>query len=49
MLLRQNPLPRPHDIDITTGSLDHPEKFPPNRDFFVEEELPWVHKVQPNK
>src|SRR2546428_8846555 len=23
---------RPHDIDITTGSLDHPGEIPPNRD-----------------
>jgi hypothetical protein len=37
---------RPKDIDITTGSLDHPERFPPNRDFFVEERIPWVKKVK---
>jgi len=37
---------RPNDIDITTGSLDHPEKFPPKRDFFVEEKLPWVRRVR---
>ncbi len=36
---------RPRDIDITTGSLDRPEKFPPKRDFFVEERLSWVKKL----
>jgi hypothetical protein len=34
------------DIDITTGSLNHPEKFPPKHDFFVEEKLPWVRRVK---
>lgn len=33
---------RPDEIDITTGSLDHPENFPPTKDFFPEEKLPWV-------
>ena len=33
---------RPGEIDLTTGSLDHPEDFPPNRDVFPEEKLPWV-------
>ncbi|HUK81960.1 MAG TPA: GFA family protein [Verrucomicrobiae bacterium] len=37
---------RLRDIDITTASLDHPGKFPPNRDFFVEEKLPWVSRVR---
>ena len=37
---------RPQDIDLTTGSLDHPEKFPPWRDYFVEEKLPWVARVK---
>jgi hypothetical protein len=37
---------RPGDIDLTTGSLDHPELFPPHRDFFVEEKLPWVDRVR---
>jgi len=36
---------RPGAIDITTGSLDHPEKFPPHRDFHLMEKLPWVQKV----
>ena len=33
---------RPDEIDITTGSLDHPEEFPPLKDVFPEERLPWV-------
>jgi hypothetical protein len=33
---------RPNEIDITTGSLDDPERFPPNRDVFPEEKLSWV-------
>jgi hypothetical protein len=33
---------RPEEIDITTGSLDHPEDFPPTKDYLSEEKLPWV-------
>jgi hypothetical protein len=33
---------RPGEIDITTGSLDHPEDYPPNKDVFSEERLSWV-------
>lgn len=33
---------RPDEIDITTGSLDRPEDFPPTKDFYAEERLPWV-------
>ena len=36
---------RPDEIDITTGSLDDPEHFPPNRDVFPEEKLSWVPLV----
>ena len=36
---------RPNEIDITTGSLDEPEHFPPNRDVFPEEKLSWVPPV----
>jgi len=32
---------RPEEIDITTGSLDHPEDFPPTKDVYPEERLPW--------
>lgn len=37
---------RPEEIDITTGSLDHPEDFPPTKDFFAEERVPWVGLIQ---
>jgi hypothetical protein len=33
-------------IDITTGSMDHPENFPPQWDAFEEERLPWVERVK---
>ncbi len=36
---------RPNEIDITTGSLDEPENFPPNRDVFAEEKLSWVDLI----
>jgi hypothetical protein len=37
---------RPEEIDITTASLDHPEDFPPNKDVFPEEKLPWVRLIK---
>ena len=40
---------RPDEIDITTGTLDHPERFPPNKDVFAEEKLPWVGLVGDEK
>jgi hypothetical protein len=33
---------RAQDIDITTGSLDDPEAFPPAKEFFTEQKLSWV-------
>jgi hypothetical protein len=36
---------RPGEIDITTGSLDHPEQHPPTSDFYPDEKLAWVHLV----
>lgn len=36
---------RPHEIDITTGSLDDPESFAPTRDVFADEKLSWVPLV----
>ena len=36
---------RPDEIDITTGSLDDPEHFPPSKDVFAEEKLSWVDLV----
>ncbi len=29
-------------IDIATGSLDRAESYPPEKDLFCEEKLPWV-------
>jgi hypothetical protein len=40
---------RPDEIDITTGSLDHPEGFPPTKDVFPEERLPWVPLIDGTK
>jgi len=40
---------RPDEIDLTTGSLDHPEDFPPNRDVYPEEKLSWVPLVHGGK
>ena len=40
---------RPEEIDITTGTLDHPEQFPPNKDVFAEEKLSWVGLVGDEK
>ena len=37
---------RPDEIDITTGSLDHPELFGPTRDVFPDEKLPWVDLIK---
>ena len=39
---------RPNEIDLTTGSLDRAEDFPPNRDVFPEEKLSWVNLVKPS-
>jgi hypothetical protein len=40
---------RPGEIDITTGSLDHPEDYPPNKDVFPEERLSWVPLISGTK
>lgn len=40
---------RPDEIDITTGSLDDPEHFPPSKDVFAEEKLSWVPLVDGGK
>ena len=37
---------RPDEIDITTGSLDHPEDFPPTKDVYPEERLRWVELIR---
>lgn len=36
---------RPGELDITTGSLDDPERFPPTKDVFADEKLSWVDLV----
>jgi len=33
---------RPEEIDITIGTLDQPENFPPTKDVFADEKLSWV-------
>ncbi len=33
---------RGRDIDITTGSLDDPERYPPTKDIFDRDRLSWV-------
>jgi len=40
---------RSDEIDITTGTLDHPEAFPPEWDAFDDEKIPWVSKARPGK
>jgi hypothetical protein len=37
---------RPDEIDITTGSLDHPESFAPTKDVFADERLSWVPLIK---
>lgn len=32
-------------IDVTIGSLDHPDRVPPTRHFGVESRLPWIHRL----
>jgi hypothetical protein len=39
---------RPNDVDVTVGSLDDSEAFPPNKDVCEDEKLSWVHGVTPN-
>lgn len=39
---------RPGEIDLTVGSLDRPEDFPPEIDSYPEEKLPWVAAVPPS-
>ena len=40
---------RPDEIDITTGSLDRPDDFAPNRDVYPEEKLSWVNLIGETK
>ena len=36
---------RPNDVDVTTGSLDQPQNFPPSKAVFAEERLAWDHLI----
>jgi len=36
---------RPQDMDVTIGSADDGDAWPPTRDVFLEEKLPWVAAV----
>jgi hypothetical protein len=36
---------RADEIDITTGSLDRAEDFPPTKDVYPDERLPWVDLI----
>ena len=31
----------PDTIDVTTATLDHPERFPPTREIWLEHRLAW--------
>lgn len=37
---------RPDDMDVTTGSMDHPVDFPPTEDAYLMYRIPWVSTVQ---
>ena len=39
---------RDQETDITTGSLDHPEAFPPTQDYFCRDRLSWVQPTTGN-
>ena len=44
-LTYHNQADRPNDMDVTTGSADDGDAFPPTRDVFVEEKLSWVATI----
>lgn len=33
---------RKNETDITTASLDNPQNFPPTKDYYCRDRLPWV-------
>ena len=35
----------PEWVDVTVGSLDHPESFPPNGEYYTDTRLPWVEPL----
>lgn len=39
---------RPNEIDVTTGSMDHPENYPPTGNVMLSHKIPWdVHLDNP--
>ncbi|MFC1738476.1 GFA family protein [Planctomycetota bacterium] len=40
---------RKNEIDITTGSLDNPEAYPPTQDYYCRDRLPWVKACTENQ
>ena len=39
---------RENEIDITTGSLDNPEAYPPTQDYYCRDRLSWVKNCTEN-
>ena len=39
----------PGEVHVLVGTMDRPENFPPRRDAFVEEKLPWLHLITPDR
>ena len=37
---------RPDNIDVTTGSLDQPDDFPPSKAVHEESKLAWLHQTE---
>ena len=40
---------REHQMDITTGSLDDPEAYPPTQDYYCRDRLSWVRNCTENQ
>jgi len=36
-------------IEVTTGSLDTPDQYPPTKNFGVESRLPWIDQLMPGR
>ncbi|MGD8415993.1 MAG: GFA family protein [Pseudomonadales bacterium] len=36
----------PHNVDVTTGSLDEPEKYVPALAVHEDTKLPWLHRTE---
>jgi hypothetical protein len=39
----------PGEIHVLVGSLDRPEDFPPTKNSFAKERLPWLHLAEPGR